>query len=136
MITTLYNKYRQIFWYLVFGVLTTVVNIIVFWGMHELQTPYQVSYVVAWIAAVLFAYITNRIWVFASQTRQIKAIVKEITQFFMARLITGLIGFGILAFGVSMLHQSDLIWNVIQNGFVIISNYILSKVMIFKAPNN
>lgn len=82
--------------------------------------------------SVLFAYLTNRKWVFDSQTTGLANILLEMVKFFFARLATGVVGYLILLFGVHVLHQNDMIWNIIQNIFVIVSNYVLSKLMIFR----
>ncbi|QIL51296.1 GtrA family protein [Weissella coleopterorum] len=128
----IFNKYQTQILYLFFGVMTTVINILIYGGLHLVHTPYQIAYWTAWFVTVLFAYLTNRRWVFSSQARGFKQISVEVFNFYLARFITGILGSGIMIIGVSWLHQNDFIWNIIQNVFVIISNYILSKWFIFK----
>ncbi|MDR3189775.1 MAG: GtrA family protein [Lactobacillaceae bacterium] len=128
---TLFKKYQSQILYLIFGVSTTIVNIIVYGVMHMLHMPYQVSYWTAWFWAVLFAYLTNRVWVFHSQASGFVEKTREVVQFYIARLLTGVLGAGIMWIGVSLLHQNDVIWNIIQNVFVILTNYALSKYIIF-----
>lgn len=125
-------KYRMQLMYLIFGVLTTLVNIVVYSGARWMDLTINVSYVLAWLLSVLFAYLTNRKWVFYSQTTGFGNIILEMIKFFLARLATGMLGYLILLFGVHVMHQNDMIWNVIQNIFVIVSNYVLSKLVIFK----
>lgn len=125
-------KYRMQLMYLIFGVLTTLVNIVVYSGARWMDLTINVSYVLAWLLSVLFAYLTNRKWVFDSQTTGFGNIILEMIKFFLARLATGMLGYLILLFGVHVIHQNDMIWNVIQNIFVIVSNYVLSKLVIFK----
>lgn len=125
-------KYRMQLMYLIFGVLTTLVNIVVYSGARWMDLTINVSYVLAWLLSVLFAYLTNRKWVFDSQTTGFGNIILEMIKFFLARLATGMLGYLILLFGVHVMHQNDMIWNVIQNIFVIVSNYVLSKLVIFK----
>ena len=90
-IINLYKKYEEIINYLIVGVLTTVVSLVVKWGLlftildPKNSVQLQVAVVISWIAAVVFAYITNRIFVFKSKS---KKILKEITSFFGARLLT------------------------------------------------
>ncbi|TYC50304.1 GtrA family protein [Weissella muntiaci] len=129
----LIGKYQEQLMYLIFGGLTTVINIIIYWVVSRLMggTP-QISYWVAWLLSVLFAYWTNRIWVFTSKSTGAVKIIREILRFFTARIVTGIIGALILSFGVHALHQNDFIWNIIQNIFVIISNYVLSKWLVFR----
>ena len=126
-------QYQVVILYLIFGVLTTIVNIIVFFVLYNLlHTSHTIAYVVAWFWAVLFAYLTNRVWVFHSNNSSALAIIREIWQFYLARLLTGIIGYFILSFGVDLLQQDANIWNIIQNIFVIVSNFVLSKLLIFK----
>ncbi|CAK8053673.1 GtrA family protein [Eupransor demetentiae] len=128
-----WDKYRESILYLFFGGATFVVSMLTYalfaavwhWGPTW-------SYLASWFLAVLFAYLTNRIWVFQSQTKHWQGIVIEAGQFYAARIVTGVIGWLILALGVYLLHQNDILWNGIQNIFVIISNYVLSKLFIFK----
>lgn len=123
--------------YVIFGILTTIVNIIVFFILYNiLHTGHNIAYVVAWFWAVLFAYLTNRVWVFHSTSTTTAGIAKEVWQFYLARVLTGIIGYFILTFGVDLLRQDANIWNIIQNIFVIVSNFVLSKLIIFKKDND
>ncbi|CAK1226429.1 Putative flippase GtrA (transmembrane translocase of bactoprenol-linked glucose) (GtrA) [Fructobacillus tropaeoli] len=129
----IYNHYQETILYLFFGGATTVVSIITYFIFSSLvHFNYSLSYVLSWLISVLFAYLTNRIWVFHSKVNDLLGLFREIWQFYLARILTGIIGWVIMAFGVSILHQNDLLWNVIQNIFVIVSNYVLSKLFIFK----
>lgn len=132
----IFIKYQSFLLYVIFGVLTTIVNIIVFFILYNmLHTGHNIAYVVAWFWAVLFAYLTNRVWVFHSTSSTTADIVKEVWQFYLARVLTGIIGYFILTFGVDLLRQDANIWNIIQNIFVIVSNFVLSKLIIFKKDN-
>ncbi|MBJ7694910.1 hypothetical protein C6P08_07450 [Weissella confusa] len=133
MVKDLLVKFRSQILYLFFGVLTTVVNIVVYALLRMTDMPVQVSYWLAWFITVLVAYLTNRKWVFNSQASTPRECFDEIVKFYVARLATGVIGSGIMWIGVSWLHQNDMLWNIIQNVFVIVSNYVLSKLVIFKA---
>lgn len=133
----IFIKYQSFLLYVIFGVLTTIVNIIVFFVLYNmLHTGHNLAYIVAWFWAVLFAYLTNRVWVFHSTNTTTADIVKEIWQFYLARVLTGIIGYFILTFGVDVLRQDANIWNIIQNIFVIFSNFVLSKLIIFKKDND
>ena len=129
-------KFRSQILYLVFGVSTTIINIVVYALLRMTDMPVQVAYWLAWFVAVLAAYLTNRKWVFDSQAGTVREYFDEIVKFYVARLATGVIGSGIMWIGVSWLHQNDMLWNVIQNIFVIVSNYILSKLVIFRAEKS
>ncbi len=138
-IINLYKKYEEIINYLIVGVLTTVVSLVVKWGLlftildPKNSVQLQVAVVISWIAAVVFAYITNRIFVFKSKS---KKILKEITSFFGARLLTLGLEMLIMWFFVTFLKlNSDLwvlIWTMVAQILVIIFNYIFSKLFVFK----
>lgn len=132
-IMKLMNQYRSIILYGVFGVLTTVVNIVVYWVMaHILAFGTMSSTLIAWGAAVLFAYITNRKWVFHSSASTTKEYVKEIIAFFSCRIATGVVDWGCMFVFVDLLHCNDVIIKAVANIVVIILNYIASKLVIFK----
>lgn len=133
MIKDLLVKFLSQILYLFFGVLTTVINIVVYALLRMTDMPVQVSYWLAWFITVLAAYLTNRKWVFHSQASTPREYFDEIVKFYVARLATGLIGSGIMIVGVNWLHQNDMLWNIIQNVFVIVTNYVLSKLVIFRA---
>lgn len=123
-------KYKEVIMYLIFGVLTTVVNIVVYYVMADmLQVHYMISNVVAWFLSVLFAYITNRKYVFESMSNE---IIKEMVSFFGARLATGIMDMAFMWIFVGLGLLPDFVAKVITNVFVIIANYILSKLVVFK----
>ena len=118
-------KYKEIIMYLVFGVLTTVVNIVVYFLSAELlHINYLISNALAWFLSVLFAYITNRKYVFESSSQN---ILKEAVSFFSSRLATG-----ILDMVLMWLFVNDVIAKVIVNVIVVVLNYVLSKLVVFK----
>lgn len=126
---------KEIVAYLVFGVLTTLVNIVVYWVCaHPLGIKTVPSSVIAWIAAVLFAYVTNRIWVFHSETTGKSGIIKEMLYFFSARLATGVIDWVFMYVTVDLLGFNDVYMKVVANVIVVILNYVASKLLIFKKP--
>ena len=92
----------------------------------------MVANVISWILAVLFAYITNRIFVFKSKVRDIKGILKELWMFVACRLSTGVMEVVIMFVGVSLLKCNDLLVKGAAQVLVILTNYILSKILIFK----
>lgn len=142
-ISTLYKKYKEIINYLIFGVLTTIVNLAVkyillftiFDASNSLEL--QASIVISWIAAVLFAYFTNRKFVFESTS---KNKFKEFVSFIVARLSTLLLEMIIMWFFVTLLKlNSDLyviIFTIIAQIVVVITNYIFSKLFVFKKTDN
>lgn len=138
-IISLYKKYEEIINYLIVGVLTTVVSLVVKWGLlftildAKNAFQLQVAVVISWIAAVIFAYVTNRIFVFKSKS---KSILKEIISFFGARLLTLGLEMIIMWFFVTLLKlDSDmwvLVWTMVAQVLVIIFNYVLSKLFVFR----
>lgn len=129
----LLRKYRDVIPYAVFGVLTTLVNIVVYWLLARIfRLPTLASTVVAWILSVLFAYVTNRKWVFKSAAKTRAEITREMISFFAARLATGVIDWVGMWFLVDQLHFDDLIIKIVLNIIVVVLNYIASKLLIFK----
>lgn len=129
------EEIKEIIAYLVFGVLTTLVNIVVYWlAAHPLGIKTVPSSVIAWIASVAFAYVTNRIWVFHSETTGMAGIIKEVVYFFGCRLATGVIDWTIMYVSVDLLHFNDMVMKILANVIVIILNYVASKLLIFRKP--
>lgn len=132
LIKRLWKQYKSIFWYLVFGVLTTLVNIVAYIiCMQVFSIGNIASNIVAWVLAVLFAYLTNRKWVFVSAHHTKKEISLEIINFFLARGGTGLLDLLIMWTTVDLLHFPSVIMKVIANIIVIILNYLASKLWVF-----
>lgn len=98
----------------------------------SLDFPNVLSTIFSWIISVLFAYITNKLWVFESRSFGKKVLVREITTFFGARFISGIIDLAIMFLFVDMLLFPAMIIKFISNIFVVIFNYVASKVVIFK----
>ncbi|NLK73287.1 MAG: GtrA family protein [Clostridiales bacterium] len=129
----LFKKYKDVIPYIIFGVLTTVVNIAVYWLMaHPLEISVMPSTIIAWMAAVLFAYLTNRKWVFRSEANTAKAITKEVLSFFLCRLATGAVDCACMFVFVDILHLNDVVIKFMANILVVILNYVASKLFIFK----
>ncbi len=126
-------QYKAVILYLFFGVATTVVNIIAYWlCAYPLHWGIMVSTVVAWIAAVLFAYVTNRKWVFDSKETTTAGIVQEMIRFFGCRLATGVVDWLIMLVFVEWLTFNDMVVKIAANVLVIILNYVASKLVVFR----
>lgn len=124
------QKNKEIIMYLVFGVLTTVVNIVVYYIFSNLlHMNYLFSNAMAWFLSVLFAYVTNRKYVFDSKNNQ---IIKEAISFFGSRLATGIMDMMLMWFLVNFNVVNDVVAKVVVNVIVVILNYILSKLVVFK----
>ena len=132
-IKNLLIKYKEQILYLFFGGCTTVVNMVVFALCSDiLHMELLVSNFMAWVLAVFFAYITNKIWVFESKTETLNELVKEIGSFVFARVVTLLIDMLIMYVGVEILFINKMIIKVLANIVVIVANYVFSKLFIFK----
>lgn len=116
--------------YLVFGVLTTVVNFVVFTPLNELGMNSIIANTIAWFMAVLFAYITNKIFVFNSKTTGFMAITREIIMFFAARILSLLVE-NVGLFIADILDVNTYVAKVFLAVLVVIINYVLSKLIIF-----
>lgn len=121
---------KEMIAYIIFGILTTVVNIVVYILFERyLGVNYVVSNIIAWFLSVLFAYITNRIWVFESKNEN---IIKEIVLFFGGRLFSGVIDTALMVLFIEVLLLGDFVSKVIVQVIVVILNYVISKLIVFK----
>lgn len=135
----LYKKYKEIINYLIFGVLATIVSLgtkyVLLFTIFEASNAIelQISVIMSWIAAVLFAYFTNRTFVFESKN---KNKLKEFVSFIIARISTLLLEMFIMWFFVTLLKLNSnlyvIIFTLISQAAVIIGNYIFSKLFVFK----
>lgn len=123
-----FNKSYEVLSYLFFGGCTTLINIISFWLLRLIKMGVYTSNIIAWIVSVLFAFITNKLFVFESKGNAFK----EGISFFGFRLLSLIFDMGIMYLFIDILNLNDLLSKVITNIFVIIINYIFSKVFIFK----
>ena len=136
-IIKMWHKHKDIFWYCFFGGLTTLVNIAVYYFCKEIialpwEYWYLVSNAIAWVAAVLFAYVTNRKWVFKSTVTDAKGIFIECVTFFGFRLASGAIDMTTMFVMVTLLGINDFIAKLVCQFIVIVLNYVFSKLFIFK----
>lgn len=135
-IKTLLKKYQSLINYAVFGVLTTAINILTYAGLYNrLHMNNIASNVIAWILAVSFAFVTNKLWVFQSKNLQRKVVVQEICSFFLCRLATGLLDLAMMYVFVDVLSWNGTVMKCISNVIVIVANYIASKLVVFRTRN-
>lgn len=128
-----YQKYKIIILYLFFGGLTTLVNIAAYFCLTRLVgVQYLAANTGAWLAAVFFAYASNRAYVFTSGAQGPVFVVKECLSFMGCRMFSGFIDTGIVFFMIDFLHFQDLIVKITANGAVVILNYFFSKWIVFK----
>ena len=129
----LIKKYKEIIVYLIFGVLTTLLNLGCFalcFGV--LNIPNVPSNIIAWIVAVVFAFITNKLFVFESRSFEGKVLLREFIEFISARLATGILEIAIMFVSVDVLKGNAYIFKFITIVIVTVLNYVFSKVIIFK----
>lgn len=135
----IYLKQKEIINYIIVGVLTTIVSLIIYYGLvltilnPENALELQIANIISWIISVIFAYITNRKFVFESKSKNIKS---EFLSFVGSRILTLLFDMGIMFVGVSILSFSDKKMKLISQVIVIVSNYVLSKLFVFKKKKN
>lgn len=132
-IIALCKKYQELILYVICGGFTTVVNIVVYGLCADLLGIYYlVSNFIAWVLSVLFAYVTNRKWVFKSRKRGYKAIFREFALFVSGRVMSLLGDMLIMFLCVSVAHFPGLLAKILANIFVMVFNYVFSKLIIFR----
>ena len=121
---------RELVLYVVFGAFTFFVNIAVYFLFEDvLGVNYLISNIVAWFFSVLFAYITNRIWVFESKSPD---ILKEMALFFGGRIFSGVVDTALMYLFIDVMMIGDAISKIVVQIIVIVLNYIFSKLIVFK----
>lgn len=131
----LYQRYKEIINYLIVGVLTTLVSLAVYYGsVFTFLNPdnafqLQLANIISWITGVIFAYFTNRKYVFESKDPN---KIKEAVKFTSSRIITLLLDMLIMFLGVTVLCFNDKIIKLISQILVVIGNYVFSKLFVFK----
>ena len=134
MIKNLWLRYKELFFYAVFGVGATVINIVSYRVLANTfgKKYFLIANIIAWILAFIFAFITNKLFVFESKSWEAQIAMKEFVGFLSARLATGILGTVLMWLFVSVISLDDTLSKIIINILVIIINYIASKFFIFK----
>lgn len=133
LILNYYNKYKEVVNYIIFGGLTTLVNYASYLGFTRLlKIGVVLSTILAWILSVLFAYITNKKYVFESKSFSISQVIRELISFFSFRILSGLFEVVFMYVFVDIMSFNDIIMKLIANVVVIILNYIFSKIIVFR----
>ncbi|MCQ2973198.1 MAG: GtrA family protein [Bacteroidales bacterium] len=131
--STLFIKYKQIIYYIFFGVVSTIVNILTFWICNSLlNINYLIANVISWITAVFCAYITNKLWVFESRGKSREENIYEAIQFYIFRLISLGMDMACMYIMIDILQIKEIIAKIVANVVVVVANYIFSKLIIFK----
>ncbi|MCL0311889.1 GtrA family protein [Apilactobacillus sp. TMW 2.2459] len=124
---------KQVISYLFWGVMTTLINIVVFMLLQKLTSwNYNINNSIAWIASVVFAYVTNRKWVFHSKSNSINEYLKEFISFSFGRFASFIMEEIILWIFITALGLNAGIAKVVGQVVVIVFNYFWSKLAVFK----
>ncbi len=131
----IYKKHKEGFNYLIFGGLTTLLSLLVYYAVTftflnpDNTIELQIANILSWIFGFLFAYFTNRKYVFESKNKKVS---EEFFKFFLSRISTLLLDMAIMFVFVTCLKFNDKVFKIISQILVILSNYILSKLLVFK----
>lgn len=126
------KKYKEAILYIIFGGLTFVTNLLVYMICTRIfKFDIYLSNFIAWTVSVLFAYVTNKFFVFESNSISFKYIIKELCSFMGCRVLTGVMEMIIIFLMLTIAGMNDLFVKIVANVVVIISNYIFSKLIIF-----
>ena len=135
LLKSLFLKYREFILYVFFGGLTTLVNWAGYWLLADVfHVPYLWATAIAQILSILFAYVTNRIWVFESKAKGFSAIFWEMVRFFGCRAASFVLDLLCMRIGVGGLHINDMVMKFLSNVIVVIVNYVFSKLIVFRKP--
>lgn len=133
ILRSLLEKYWDILTYLIFGVLTTVVNYAVYLPAYNLLgLSASVSNMLSWVVAVAFAYLTNKPFVFKSHDWSKETVIPELTKFVSCRLASGAMETVILLLAVDILGWNGNIWKLLTQVMVVVLNYVFSKLIVFR----
>ncbi len=128
-----YIKYKEVLLYLMFGGLSFVLNIVLFILLNGLLHINELgANVICWVACVLFQYVTNRTWVFDGKTDTAGELIKQMESFFGGRIFTLVVEEAILAVFITWLKFNSIAVKIAAQVVVIVLNYIISKMIVFR----
>ncbi len=131
-IKNVYHKHKEVIHYLIFGGLTTLVNLVVFFILDTLLSwPYLYANAIAIILSILFAYVTNKLFVFESKNETIQENMTEFLRFISYRLVSGLADMATMWLLVDVFVFDTNIAKLITQFIVVVLNYVFSKFLIF-----
>lgn len=131
-----YKKHKSILLYLLFGGLSFFLNIGLFILLDKAGLYELVNNIICWVVCVLFQFWTNRIWVFDAKTESASQFAKQLLDFFAGRIFTLIIEEAILLVFIEILSFNSLVVKIIGQIVVIVLNYVISKLLVFKKKNN
>ena len=130
-----FNKYREPLLYMLFGGLTTLLSIASFWLLTSpLGMDALLANPISWVVSVAFAYVTNRTWVFGNKASGASGVTREALSFALGRLATLGLEELILWAGIDMLGFPALPVKLFAQVIVILGNYVISKLFVFRKP--
>lgn len=126
-------KYKELIMYIIFGVLTTLVN----YASYEVSSKvldiyYIISAVIAWMLAVLFAFVTNKLFVFESRCLKPEVVLREFVTFVSCRVVSGIMDVSLMWIMVELFKMNDSLVKLLTNFIVVVVNYLFSKLLIFR----
>lgn len=125
-------KHKSVLLYVIFGIITTAVNYLVYLPLYNFLTlPASICNVVAWFVAVIVAFLTNKPFVFNSHDWSLKTVSDELSKFLGMRIVSGLAETAIIFLTVDVLNWNGNLWKLITSALVITINYIASKFIVF-----
>jgi putative flippase GtrA len=126
------KKYYSLIFYIFFGIVTTIINISTYLLLLSVNLNNHISVVISWFLSVVFAYVSNKLWVFDSNFIFNNGLVIEFCLFLLTRITTLFLEMIIIWYSVQYFCQSPAVWKFIDNVFVVIINYLISKLIIFR----
>lgn len=135
MLEKIWRKFvnRETISYLIFGVLTTLVDWVSYAVFRHGGMGYRLATICCQVTAILFAYVTNKLWVFRSYNFRPSYLLREMTSFFSCRILTAVftyVAMVVMVDGMGITH--DMICKIIVSAISLVLNYIFSKLFIFK----
>ena len=131
-----YKKFKEVLLYLLFGGLTTLISLVTYWYFCRIGVDALISNVISWAVSVLFAYVTNSIWVFQARPRNMQERLSQIAGFYGGRVATLLMEEVILFIGIRLLKQNEMVMKIICQILVLVGNYIISKFLVFRKKDD
>lgn len=126
------EHYYSILMYLIMGSITTFINIFIFWLFNsQFSLNYTIANIIAWVFSVLFAYVSNKFYVFESKNTSLKTLTKEVSSFFFFRILSLFMDLLVMFLCIGLLGFNPLLAKVLANVIVLIANYVFSKFFIF-----
>ncbi len=131
-IQNFYDRHESVLLYLVVGGMTTAIAIITQYIPAYLELPTEVNTTISWICAVTFAFFANKVWVFKNKSDTGKDWISQAAAFYGARAVTYFMELGFMILTVRVLRQNEYIMKLIAQIFILVINYLFSKLVIFR----